>query len=273
LGLPTVTTAHGWRFPLGKSPFQRWAIKAMERLAAPLAARIITVCESDRELAIRSRVAKAHRLVTIHNALPDVEPGLRAQPDESPPRLLMVARFTRQKDHATLFRALSGLLDIEWHLDLVGSGPLRATLEALADSMGIASCISFLGLRRDVPKLMARSQAVLLITHWEGFPRSILEAMRAGLPTVATDAGGARESVLDGETGFLITKGDVDALRGRLRELMFDGALRARMGAAGRALYEQRFTFPALVESTIAVYDTVLEERSFASHDLRGKSR
>jgi glycosyltransferase involved in cell wall biosynthesis len=139
--------------------------------------------------------------------------------------------------------------------------------------MGIASCISFLGLRRDVPKLMARSQAVLLITHWEGFPRSILEAMRAGLPTVATDAGGARESVLDGETGFLITKGDVDALRGRLRELMFDGALRARMGAAGRALYEQRFTFPALVESTIAVYETVLEERSFASHDLRGKSR
>ncbi len=260
LGIPTLLTAHGWAFAEGQPRLRRWIYGTMERVATPLSARIITVCESDRELAIRSRVAGHDRLVTIPNAVTDVDERLRAQPAESPPLLLMIARFDQQKDHQTLFRALSGLLDLDWRLDLIGNGPLRRSVEALSGSMGMAARVSFLGLRRDVPQRLARSQAFVLISNWEGFPRSILEAMRGGLPVVASDVGGVRESVVDGETGFVIGRGDADCLRDRLRTLISNGDLRARMGVAGRARYAGLFTFRRLVERTVALYESVLSE-------------
>jgi glycosyltransferase involved in cell wall biosynthesis len=198
-------------------------------------------------------------LVTIHNCLPDVNETLRAHPARSPPRLMMVARFVQQKDHPTLFRALSGLLDLDWQLDLVGDGPLRASVGALAESMGIASRVSFLGLRCDVPELLARSQAFLLITNFEGFPRSILEAMRGGLPVVASDVNGVRESVLDGVTGFVVPRGDAERLGDCLRKLINSPDMRVRMGKAGRARYDDRFTFNRLVAQTMAVYESILK--------------
>ena len=259
LRIPTLVTAHGWWFTEGRPPSQRYIYRVIERAAAPMAARIITVCESDKALAIRSRVAGTDHLVTIHNCLPDVNETLLAHPARSPPRLMMVARFVQQKDHPTLFRALSGLLDLDWQLDLVGDGPLRASVGALAESMDIASRVSFLGLRRDVPELLARSQAFLLITNFEGFPRSILEAMRGGLPVVASDVDGVWESVLDGVTGFVVPRGDAERLGDCLRKLINSPDMRVRMGKAGRARYDDQFTFNRLVAQTMAVYESILK--------------
>ena len=95
------------------------------------------------------------RFVTIHNAMPDIENGMRADPSAAPPRILMVARFAAQKDHATLFRALANLTDLEWTLDLVGSGPLEASVRTLAGSLGLSERVRFLGMREDVPALIA----------------------------------------------------------------------------------------------------------------------
>ena len=262
LGIPTLTTAHGWRFPLPRSRMLRWIFWAIERAAGPLAARIITVCESDRQLAIRSRLAGEDHLVTIHNAMPDVDETLRAQPGKSPPRLVMVARFAQQKDHPALLRALSDLLDVDWRLDLIGTGPLQVQVRALAQSSCMASRICFLGLREDVPELLAGSQLCLLISNWEGFPRSILEALRSGLPVIASDVGGVREAVVDGETGFLVPQRDEDCLRDRLRRLITDAELRVRMGAAARAHYEENFTFDRLLKQTLALYEATLRRPS-----------
>ena len=255
LGIPTMFTAHGWAFAEGKSRQKRALYRLIERAAAPLATRIITVCEAERDFAIKHRVAGPDKVVAVHNAVLDVDETLRAEPAKSPPRLVVVARFDRQKDHPTLFRALAGLLDLEWQLALVGGGPLRSKAESLAAEMSLSSRVSFLGLRKDVTDLLAQSQAFLLITNWEGFPRSILEAMRAGLPVVASDVGGVSESVVDRETGFVIPRGDWVRLRSRLGVLLTDAELRARMGAAGRARYESRFPFPHLVSRTLAVYE------------------
>jgi len=261
LGIPTVFTAHGWGFTEGRPPLQAAAFWAIERSAAPWAARIITVCESDREAALRAHLASPERVVTVYNAMPDVGETLRARPDGSPPRLVMVARLATFKDHPTLLQALAGLKDLDWHLDLVGDGPLRADVEALAESLTLTERVSFLGYRPDVPALLARAQVFLLATKWEGFPRSILEAMRAGLPVVASDVGGVRESVVDGTTGYVVPPGDVEALRERLRALIADAGLRDEMGAAGRARYEEQFTFDHLVERMTEVYETVLGRR------------
>lgn len=277
LGIPTILTVHGWSFTEGQPAFQRWFYRIVEAAAAPLASRIITVCEWDRELAARCRVARPAEMITVHNAMPDVGERLRARAGDSPARLVMVAGFRRQKDHATLFEALAGLADLDWHLDLIGEGELRGKTEALAEALGIRPRVSFLGFRRDVPDLLARAQALLLITNWEGLPRSVLEGMRAGLPVIASDAGGVREAVVDGCTGFVVPRRDIDVLRDRLRRLVMDPGLRTRMGAAGRARYEELFMFDQLVERTLAVYEDVLRskagERLTASGRARGRSK
>lgn len=260
LGVPTVTTAHGWLFALPREGGREWVVWGIEKSMAPLARRIVTVCESDRQLAIESGISGAERFATIHNAMPDVGAELRADPATDPPRLLMVARFAAQKDHETLFRALADVADLEWSIDLVGTGPLREAAEERVKSLGLESRVRFLGLREDVPDLIARSQAYLLISHWEGFPRSILEAMRAGLPVVATDVGGVKEAVLDGETGFLVPRGDANLLARCLRELISDPELRARKGRAARRHYESHFTFDRLVRETLSLYQSVLSE-------------
>jgi len=186
---------------------------------------------------------------------------LRANPGKSPVRLVMVARLSYWKDQPTLLHALSGLKDLEWQLDLVGEGPLRGQLEELVQSLGLSSRVNFLGYRRDVPERIAEVQMFLLISKWEGFPRSILEAMRAGLPVVATDVGGVKESVVDGTTGFVIPPGDKDRLRDCLCKLITSYELRVSMGRAGRARYEEKFTFDRLVDRTVKVYESVLSRR------------
>ena len=261
LGIPVVFTAHGWAFTPGVPSTKAAVYRQIERFVGHFADKIITVSEFDRQLALAARIVPGNRLVTVHNGMPDVEMALRGDPSRTPVRLLSVARFERQKDHPTLLRALAGLADLSWELDLVGDGYLMGQTEALVHSLGLADRVRFLGQRTDVARLVANAQISLLITNWEGFPLSILEAMRAGLPVVASAVGGIGESVSDGESGYVVPRGDVDLVRERVGTLLRDPSLRARMGAAGRARYEQDFTLDHSVRKTLAVYADVLAGR------------
>jgi len=257
LGIPVVFTAHGWTFTPGIPSVHAAAYRRIERMVGPFASKIITVSEFDRRLALDARIANPARLVTVHNGMPDVPAGLRADPMQLPVRLVMVARFQPQKDHPTLLRALAGLADRPWELDLIGDGPLMADMQALAATLGLAGRVRFLGQRKDVDQLLARAQAFLLVSNWEGFPLSILEAMRAGLPVVASDVGGISESVRDGETGYVVPRGAVELLRERIGRLLVDPGLRVCLGGRGRALYEREFTLDRMVARTLAVYEEV----------------
>lgn len=258
LGIPVVFTAHGWAFTPGIPSFNAVVYRQIERFAGPLSSKIITVSEFDRRLALDARIAGPDRVVAVHNGISDGPPALRADPGRTPLRLVMVARFETQKDHPTLLRALAGLQQYEWQLDLIGNGPLLSDMESLARTLGIAARVRFLGQRMDVDRILAGAQVGLLVSNWEGFPLSILEAMRAGLPVVASSVGGIDESVRDGETGFLVPRGDVELLRERLTRLLASPELRVRLGAQGRARYEQHFTLSHSVAKTLAVYEAVL---------------
>jgi glycosyltransferase involved in cell wall biosynthesis len=257
LGVPTLFTAHGWSFTEGKPAMERRFYIGLERLTASLAGRIITVSDYDRDLALRNRVAPPGKIVTVHNGMPDVAAGLRAAPAAPVPRFISVARFEEPKDHPSLIRALGRLKEVPGELEIVGDGPLMPRSQRLAEELGVAPRIRFLGLRSDVAELMAGAHAFVLVSDWEGFPRSILEAMRAGLPVVASDVGGVRESVEEGVTGFRVPRGDLDALTDRLSRLAGDPSLRAEMGARGRRRYEAEFTFERMLEETLAVYREV----------------
>lgn len=260
LRVPVVFTVHGWAFTPGVPPLQAALYRQVERLVGPLASRIITVSEYDRRLGLAARVAPEDRLVTVHNGMPDVPPELRADPARSPARLVMVARYGAQKDHPTLLRALADLRQHPWELDLIGDGPSMGQTEALATELGLAGRVRFLGQRTDVDRILAAAQVSLLVTNWEGFPLSILEAMRAGLPVVASSVGGVAESVRDGESGYLIPRADVAHLRDRIERLLTDPALRARLGAAGRARFVRDFTLSASVARTLGVYRAALTD-------------
>jgi glycosyltransferase involved in cell wall biosynthesis len=254
LRVPVVFTVHGWAFTPGVPPVEARLYRLVERLVGPLASRIITVSEYDRRLGMEARIAPANRLVTVHNGMADVPAMLRADPARSPARMVMVARFGPQKDHPTLLRALAGLQHHAWELDLIGEGPHFGQMEALARELGLGERVHFLGQRNDVDRRLAAAQISLLVTNWEGFPLSVLEAMRAGLPVLASDVGGIAESVRDGETGFLVRRGDVTQLRERIECLLSDPELRARLGANGRERFVRDFTLDVSVARTLAVY-------------------
>lgn len=264
LRVPVVFTVHGWAFTPGVPPMHAAVYRQLERLVGPLASKIITVSEFDRRLGLAARIADEDRMVTVHNGMPDVPEKLRADPGRTPARLVMVARFGVQKDHPTLFRALARLQNHPWELDLIGDGPLRGEMESLAASLGLGARVRFLGQRTDVDQLLADAQISLLVTNWEGFPLSILESMRAGLPVVASSVGGIGESVRDEENGYLVPRGEVEQLRERIERLLKSPGLRARMGAAGRTRFEQDFTLDHSVNRTLAVYRDVLGRRSLA---------
>ncbi len=262
-GVLCLFTAHGWAFTHGVREPQRTAYRLLERAAAPLAATIVCVSEHDRRIGIAAGMAP-ERLVTIHNGMPDVSASLRAIPEaDDPVRIVMVARLDRQKDHATLLRALRDIDGV--HLDLVGEGPDEGHVRALSRALGVADRVHFLGHRHDVAEVLARAHLFALISQWEGFPRSTLEAMRAGLPVLVSDVGGAAEAVEEGVTGYVVPRSDVTAIREKLALLASDARLRQAMGAAGRRRYEASFTFGHMFTRTLGVYEEILARRSVSA--------
>ncbi len=275
IGLPTVFTPHGLSFARGFSRPHRLLFSFAERLVGRLADRTVTVSDAERQLALAHGVASPEQLVTIHNGVRDVPEPLRADPTRNTVRLVTIARCEAPKDHRTLLAAIGRLAATassprrplersrrtmtlpDWTLDWIGAGRLIDEARELATRLGVADRVSFLGDRRDVAELLARGQIFVLASRSEGFPRSILEAMRAGLPVVASDVGGVRESVVDGVTGFLVPPGDSSTLCDRLEQLIADPAMRSRMGEAGRKRFVERFTFEVMFEKTMEVYETV----------------
>ena len=271
-GVPSIFTAHGWQFADGIPAGQAKAVLFIEKLVAPLCRRVITVSRYDYELALRKKAVSANKMVTIHNGLPWREPpasetaALRSGDigEGQRVRLLMVARFQEQKDHAALLEALAGIRsfdqNLEWSLELVGDGPGMSAEQARARELYIADRVEFSGQQLDVPERMDRADIYLLISNWEGFPRSIIEAMRAGLPVIASDVGGCNESVRDGQTGFLVDKGDIPVLQERIQSLIVNTALRVQFGEAGRRLYEEQFTFQNMYKKTVELYRQVVNK-------------
>jgi glycosyltransferase involved in cell wall biosynthesis len=230
-----------------------------ERAAGRWRQDVVCVCQAERQLALASRIAVPERLHVIHNGVRDVGPGLRASPEGAGCRIVSVARFEEPKDHATLLRAMSRLRDLDWSLELVGDGPLEKDCRALAATLGIADRVEFPGYRRDPAAALARARLFVLSSRSEALPRSVLEAMRAGLPIVASAVGGLPELVDNRINGVLIPISDAGALAMAIREMIVDRYARATRGKASRAAYEARFRFELMLEKTAALYETVCE--------------
>lgn len=251
-GVPVLYTPHGLTAGDRMGRVSGRVFGVIERALAPLASRIVLVSEAERELARRHRIGRPDQLVVIRNGV--TEYAVQAQPELQPARIISVARMERPKAPEALIDALAKLKHLEWTLDLVGGGPLEAAVRIRAERLGLNGRVRFLGARADVADLLAEAQMFVLTTRSEGLPRSILEAMRAGLPVVASRVGGVAEQVDDGATGLLVD-GCPEAA---LEQLLTRPELRRDMGRAGRRRYEARFTFTRTLNETLRIYDEIL---------------
>ncbi len=177
-----------------------------------------------------------------------------------------VARFHPVKDHATAIKAWALVQQkisaeapgLKATLLLVGDGELRPTLEKLVRELGISESVRFLGVRKDVHRLLAGVDLFLLSSLSEGVSVTLLEAMGSALPIAATDVGGNPEVVQHSVTGLLSPRRDAPALANNLLTLIQDTSLRQRMGSAGRARLLTHFTQSDMHANYAALYDQML---------------
>ena len=251
------------------SPLLAWIYQAADRATLGLADRIVCVSEALRNL-LEVRGYPAERLVTVRSGLETaaavVSPGAAGErTDERAaqrPRIGTVARLVAVKDIDLLLEAARLLRPTHPELEvvIVGDGPERERLEAVATRLGLAGAVNFAG-RLDKATATLRGLDVYLVTSvFEGgVSMAALEAMENGVPVVTTDAGGVAEAVLDGVTGYVVTR-DLErgalaaALAERTAALLDDPALRARMGAAGALRVREHFTVEETAAQTLRVY-------------------
>jgi glycosyltransferase involved in cell wall biosynthesis len=170
-----------------------------------------------------------------------------------------LARQKRVKDLIWAMQLLQQLTD-RVYLLLVGEGPERNDLIALARHVGCEHLIRFAGYREDAAKLIALCQVFWLGSEFEGMSNSVMEAMAAGVPVVATDIPPNRELVVDGETGFLVRVGDSVGMAQFTDRILADPSLGQRLGAAGRERMRSQFSIERMVAAHADLYREVLRD-------------
>ncbi len=165
----------------------------------------------------------------------------------------------RVRDVVWAMQVLKQLAD-NVYLLVVGDGPERARLERLAEHMGCDNLVRFVGHRNDAPRLIACLDVLWLASDFEGMSNSILEAMAAGVPVVATDIPPNRELVVDGQTGYLVKVGDSTGLAQFADRILADHALAERLGAAARERVAGNFSIEQMVDAHCRLYRQVVAE-------------
>ena len=255
-GIPVVYTVHGWGFGAGRPALQSAIVWASERLTRGMVAKYLAVSEADDRSGRRALGLKGDLILAVPNAVVDDAP--RANPRQAD-RFIMVARTDVAKDHQTALRAFA-LARTSMRFALVGDGTDDPAFVSIANDWAGAATgrIELLGGRSDVAALLSGSAVFVLASKYEGLPLSILEAMRAGLPVIASRVGGVPELIVDGVTGRLVPPGDHEALAAAMTELASDATLRQRMGQASRERFETRFSMNHLRNRVAEVYEALI---------------
>ncbi|MGH9768547.1 MAG: glycosyltransferase [Blastocatellia bacterium] len=247
------------------------AQKFAERRAYRLTHAIVANAEAVRDQLIKEGVS-GDKILTIYNGLTleRVTPRhgrgetfkiLKLPPDGHCRFVTIVANMSHMvKDHPTFLRAAQRVRQAipEARFVLAGSGQLEEKLRALAKELGLETDVFFTGRCENVAELLSISEICVLSSVAEGFSNSILEYMGAGRPVVATNVGGAREAVIEGETGYLVRPGDDETMAARITELLRNPERALSMGRYGQQVVEQKFSPAAQLTKAEQLYDRLL---------------
>jgi L-malate glycosyltransferase len=256
-----------------RSPAQQW----VERRAYGLAHAIVANSEAVRMQLLREGISESKTKV-IYNGLDlarlsgarqksrkDMLAGLGLPDSERYQIVTIVANLRHDvKDHPTFLRAAELVKREvpETCFVLAGEGELLEPMRRLAFQLGLQDRTFFVGRCLQIAELLAVSDVCVLSSKFEGFSNAILEYMAAGRPVVATDVGGAREAVIDGETGYLVAAGDVAGMASRIVRLLQNHELRQSLGETGQRIVEQKFSTDAQLRKTEELYSQLLKKHS-----------
>jgi sugar transferase (PEP-CTERM/EpsH1 system associated) len=261
-----IFTEHGRHFP----DYPRRKRMLVNRLLLTRRDRVVGVGEAVRKALIENEGISNDRVTVIYNGIalsPFTEKGCDREKvrqeigigsDEL--LILQVARLDYLKDHATAIRTLGHVVGQRPNarLVLVGEGPERAKIEELSRQAGLENHVQLLGLRKDVSRLLYAADVFLLTSISEGIPLTLIEAMAAGLPVVATRVGGVGEVIEDGTTGLLAPSSDDSALAERILQLAGDRERRMRMGETGRQRATAIFSENRMHGEYLRLYEEML---------------
>jgi len=267
-----VHTFHGHVLRGYFNPLATLAFRTLERWLATLTTRLIAVSPEVRDDLVRLGVAPPEKFAVIRLG---IELDERVGGDEGARRetrrrlgisadgfvVGWVGRMTAVKRTEDVLLAFRGLLDrrVDAWLCLIGDGPDRRRLERRAHELGITRRCLFVGYQDDVAPYYDAIDALLLPSVNEGTPVSVIEALAAERPAVATRVGGVPDIVRDGVDGYLVDVGDPETLAGRLAELAADPAKRDAMGSEGRKRVLERYAVDRLVDDVDRLYRELLD--------------
>lgn len=259
------------------NPEPRWLVAAKYRLVD----HVIAISEGIRRVLIDEGLP-AQRVTCVRSAI-DASPwrhavdpaALRGEFGLPGDAIVvgMVAQLIARKGHRYLLQAAASLRDAfpTLRVLLFGQGPLRAQLEAEVARRGLREVVRFAGFREDLARWLGGLDVLAHPADIEGLGVALLQAQAAGVPVIASRAGGMPEAVADGVSGRLVAPGDVAALTEALGSLLADPDTRRRMGEAGRARILSEFSVDAMVEGNLRVYRQVLAARG--SHAAAGETQ
>lgn len=279
-GSAALYTVHGWACHQGRGSLAMSAARAFERTIAHGADVLICVSQADLAVGLRFGLVNPERSRVIANGVDPArcDASERRQEQRSQlglsPRsqaIGLVGRLTHQKGQRLLLNAAPGILarHPEARFVLVGDGEDRELLTALAAHHGLADRVLFAGPRLDVPALMAALDVFVLPSYWEGMPISLLEAMAAGKPVIASRVNGSAEAIADGKTGLLVPPGDAPALGAAICRILGDPALAARIGEAARREVNERYHVVDMISSVASLYEALAAARRIRARTAR----
>lgn len=263
-----VHTFHGHVLSGYFDPVRERAYRVIERGLALSNDVLIAVSAEVREDLVRFRVAPRRKIEVVPYGF-DLDARVRSDAETRRRKRAeagladdafvvgWAGRLTAIKQPLDLVRTVAAAEGVT--LVLAGDGELRGAVESLAAELGIDDRVRVLGYVEDMGAWYAAFDAFLLTSLNEGAPVVAIEALAASVPVVATDAGGTRTVVDDGETGFIVPVGDVAALADRVARLRDDPELRVRLGRAAAERMRERFSTDRMVDAVNRVYAGVLE--------------
>jgi len=257
-----IHQVHGFYHDELTSRLKRWIFIKAEQILSIFADKILFQNPADVEECIRQRIAPERKLVLVGNGIQFDNFKIEKEPENDPPTILYATRMEAVKNHHMLFEAARILKErnVAFKIQLAGDGELMEEYENWVRENVLSEHISFLGYREDIPALIANATICVLVSLKEGLPRGIIETAASGRVMVATDVVGNRDTMIDGETGFLVPLNDAEALADKIEWLLSDAELRTRIGLQARKYVLKRFDEKVVTEKIIDVYNAMEEK-------------
>ena len=270
-GIPIVSTCHNWI----KHSWLVSAYGALDRFVLRGYSAVVAVSDEVKQTLLKSRV-NFEKIKLIRNGIDvasfaNVPPSLREHTDSQ--IIGWVGRLSHEKGPDIFIRAAAVALREHPNLlfVLVGDGPLRASLEALTQELGISASIRFAGRREDMAAVYASMDLLVSSSRQEGLPMAILEGMASGVPWIATAVGDVPSLIKDGHNGLLVPIGDIESLSSAIIRLVEHPEIRERLGLAGRQTVQDNFSTQRMTKEYVDVYERLIASRRVSPNTGRGK--